>query len=89
MSGPKSKGLDVWTNKNYNAVIKIDKNLTGKKPKTFPFHTGSFTVYNDKRNKHWKIKAYPGSRHTFNIKHTEQRAAVEKKIKQLLRESAA
>ena len=83
VSGPQSKGLDVWENKEYTAVIKTDKYLTKQKPKHFPFHTGSFTVYNDQVNKQWRIKAYPGSRHTFNIKHTDQWTSVEKKIKQL------
>ena len=88
MSEPTCKGLDVWQHKTYTAVITFDKTLTGTKPKTFPFHTGSFTVYNDRINKIWRIRAYPGSRHTFNIKHAEQWTAVVQKIKQLHRESA-
>ena len=87
VSGQQGKGLDAWEKKQYTAVVKTDKNLTKQKPKNYPFRTGSFTVYNDTKYKQWRIKAFPGSRHTLNVKYTEEWAGVEKKIRQLYQEA--
>ena len=73
----------------YSEIICFDNKLTFAKPTTFPFYTGSFTVYNDKGNKKWRIKAYAGARHTFNAKHTEKWPAVVDMIRQLTNEANA
>ena len=74
--------------KNWDSTQEIYVETThANKPKSFPFRNGSFTVFNDAKTSNWRIKAYPGSRHTFKIAHSRNWTAVVEKICNLVKEN--
>ena len=74
--------------KNWDSTQEIYVETThANKPKSFPFRNGSFTVFTDTKTSNWRIKPYPGSRNTFNVKHSSKWTAVVEKINNIVKES--